>query len=72
MLDIHCKNVSSLKRHNIKHTDKKGYDCDTCGKQFKMAGNLKCHKKLHVEEKSLQCTICDHKLSGIDSLKHTC
>ena len=59
----HCKKVLktkySLKRHKIKHTDKKTFLCTICSKYFKDEKNFYFHTLRHQGILDFKCSECD-------------
>ncbi|XP_053148292.1 zinc finger protein ZFP2-like [Hemicordylus capensis] len=54
---------SSLKTHQIIHTDEKKYACSVCGKSFSHSSRLICHQRIHTGEKPYQCLVCGRRFS---------
>ena len=58
-----------LKQHYIKHSDKRDYICNECGKGFKSDGVLALHIKKHNNEYNYFCDQCDDKFIQKGTLK---
>ncbi|XP_063696252.1 zinc finger protein 90-like [Culicoides brevitarsis] len=62
----------SLKVHmNLKHLDKKPFECDFCGGRYVTKDSLKAHMVKHQSERNEECFVCGAKFKSKLSLyKH--
>ncbi|KAI8771362.1 zinc finger protein 1 [Biomphalaria glabrata] len=71
MTDNMQDQFSSLKTHQMIHTDEKKFKCQTCQKRFWRKANLKCHQRIHTSKKSLKFHIWQPKNFENHLLRHT-
>lgn len=50
-------NPSSLKNHQLTHSNDRNFKCDECEATFKRPASLKQHKTYHGDPK-IPCTVC--------------
>ena len=71
--DYKCKNQSTMKIHERKHTGDKPYSCSQCDKNFATKGNLKTHALIHRSEETgerpYSCFTCNKRFIREDYLK---
>nr|CAH7764781.1 unnamed protein product [Callosobruchus chinensis] len=67
--------AADLKRHHIKHTGLKQFQCQHCGKQFCTRSGLAKHVDQHLDKpriatvKSFLCMVCGKRFTASPSLK---
>ncbi|KAJ1920430.1 hypothetical protein IWQ60_006999 [Tieghemiomyces parasiticus] len=59
---------SSVRSHEMTHTDKRPYLCDDCQKPFGRNHDLQRHMTTHKPEKEYQCDYCNVRFSRQDAL----
>ncbi len=63
----------SLKAPTGNHSEEKPYNCDMCGKQYKLAKYLEGHIISHSIDRLYQCNICGQCFKNPGSIKkHSC
>ena len=61
---------SKIKRHMIKHTGEKPFECEECGYKFGANGALKAHiNRVHLKLRPFECEECGYKFSANGDLK---
>ncbi|XP_060590591.1 myoneurin-like isoform X2 [Ruditapes philippinarum] len=51
--------------HKVPH-----YDCDFCGRRFRMRQQMETHRRMHTGEKPYKCTSCDAAYANAASLRY--
>merc|ERR1712117_387646 len=62
--------ASSLRRHNLIHTDERNISCDECGKKFRDKADLADHKRMHAGVKNYACQYCPYASTTYSLLCH--
>lgn len=62
-------NGDHLKRHMVKHSDNRPFECDICKKSFQRKRTLDFHKRIHTNDKRYVCRICSRAFVQLTSLK---
>ena len=66
-----CTSKSNLRRHTLIHTDEKPFECQECGRKFKVNEALTWHKLVHTGEKPFGCGQCGFWCQqSVDLTKH--
>ena len=52
------------------HAESRDYNCEICGKAFKMPDVLKKHRLIHDNERKYKCNICGKGFNASGSLWH--
>lgn len=58
---------SHLKRHSLKHDDKRPFECPECGLMFKSNETLLQHGEIH--KKHFKCSVCEQIFQSLSKLK---
>lgn len=61
--------ASSLKTHELTHTQERPYWCPHCSRSYNHKSNLKAHLRIHTGEKPFSCGICCRRFSFQSSYK---
>ena len=63
------REVYNVKRHMVRHTGLRQYQCGICGKRFGKGDNLKVHMRTHTGEKPYTCDFCGMAFTTNGNLK---
>lgn len=67
--DFKCPNKRRLKEHlERKHADDYKYECNECGKKFKVKGDMRLHVRFKHKEGPIVCDVCGKTCSNSNSL----
>ncbi|XP_065088170.1 zinc finger protein 780B-like [Ochlerotatus camptorhynchus] len=59
------KQVKKIKQHLKRHTNKRNWECSTCGARFKDRAILNNHERTHTNERNFPCRQgCDKRYKG--------
>ncbi|XP_059055640.1 zinc finger protein 726-like [Achroia grisella] len=59
----------SIAAHQNRHTRRKLYPCDICGRTFNVSVVLKRHMLVHTGERPISCNLCDKRFTRTQSMK---
>ncbi|XP_043802021.1 uncharacterized protein LOC122719867 [Apis laboriosa] len=67
--EFKCQNRRRLKEHlERKHASEYKYDCEYCGKKFKVKGDMRLHVRFKHKEGPIVCDVCGKTCSNSNSL----
>ncbi|XP_076238966.1 uncharacterized protein LOC143182094 isoform X6 [Calliopsis andreniformis] len=67
--EFKCQNRRRLKEHlERKHVSDYKYDCEYCGKKFKVKGDMRLHVRFKHKEGPIVCDVCGKTCSNSNSL----
>ncbi|XP_012242784.1 zinc finger protein 62 isoform X4 [Bombus impatiens] len=67
--EFKCQNRRRLKEHlERKHASEYKYDCEYCGKKFKVKGDMRLHIRFKHKEGPIVCDVCGKTCSNSNSL----
>nr|XP_003703883.1 PREDICTED: zinc finger protein 782-like [Megachile rotundata] len=67
--EFKCQNRRKLKEHlERKHASDYKYDCEYCGKKFKVKGDMRLHVRFKHKEGPIVCDVCGKTCSNSNSL----
>ncbi|XP_051170853.1 zinc finger protein 436-like isoform X6 [Leptopilina boulardi] len=67
--DFKCPNKRRLKEHlERRHADDYKYECNECGKKFKVKGDMRLHVRFKHKEGPIVCDVCGKTCSNSNSL----
>lgn len=67
--EFKCQNRRRLKEHlERKHGSDYKYDCEYCGKKFKVKGDMRLHVRFKHKEGPIVCDVCGKTCSNSNSL----
>ena len=67
--EFKCQNRRRLKEHlERKHASDYKYDCEYCGKKFKVKGDMRLHVRFKHKEGPIVCDVCGKTCSNSNSL----
>ncbi|XP_029035221.2 zinc finger protein 1 homolog isoform X5 [Osmia bicornis bicornis] len=67
--EFKCQNRRKLKEHlERKHASEYKYDCEYCGKKFKVKGDMRLHVRFKHKEGPIVCDVCGKTCSNSNSL----
>ncbi|KAM3958154.1 uncharacterized protein ACR2FA_007793 [Aphomia sociella] len=59
----------SIAAHQNRHTRRKLYPCEVCGRTFNVSVVLKRHMLVHTGERPIACNLCDKRFTRTQSMK---